>query len=1022
MLVQFQVQAQRSVDQFGKNRVQHKIFDWKFITSKHFYVYYYQDGERIAYNASRHLEREYENIINKLGLEPYDRIEIIVYNSVSDLQQSNIGLRNVDYIGGKTNLVKARIEVPFKGSHVEFEKDLIENVCRKIIEMALYGGGLKETIQATYSMSLPDWFLAGCAAYIARGDSPEMREAVYDAIKNNRKNPLTLRGDDARLIGQSIWHFFMSKNDEYTLTNMISLVAITHNEEQAMLNSVGLNYKELPYEWEQFYRNLFYNEIDSTERVLEPSKRIKRHNAKQRSYNDFEYSPDGKYLAYSLTKEGRYKIKVQNIETGKTKTFSRGGVKIVGQVQNKNVPVLAWRSPTELSVVTTKKGLPKMLTKDVESHTRERKEFVAFEEILDIDYSRTSPEMVISAVKKGHSDIYLYQYKTDRARQITNDLYDDFDPKFIPNTNRVIFSSNRRSDTLGFDFGESDHISNRYDLFTFPINQNQVTFLTRITDTDINEFSPTPLDSTTFLVKVKKDEKYHIALLDKQKQVVNIISDYAQNVSDYSYSKKDRSIVIRQKNKLNFHLLKDEKLNLDTVIYSYSTVKMTENERLRQDTLDLIEKVLAMNLNLLRYTSDTVTKVNKKAVQYEEKLRKHEEEKKLKTYGPYDYRQQLMSTDYIVSNLLLDPLRGAGIMMQASMTELFFNHKLNLSINIQASIRNSNYYAEYEFLKYRNDLKIRFKNENIFRSNDLGTTVAYNSNHFEFEYSHPFSQVLRMSLTPLLVRTGYIDYLNTQKVNENSWFTGVRGEIVLDNTKELGLNMLEGTRMKMSATQYNGVSNTSKSFTRLNLDYRKYTTVFRKVVFAGRAGYGKFLGNSKKTFLLGGMDNWLFSETSNANNSDSPLNIDTQKDNSDLLFIDYVTNVRGFSYNKMYGEQYLIFNAELRFPIAQMITNKPIRSPFFRNILLTTFYDAGSAWDGGSPFSKDNSINTQEVGVPSSPFKATVTNYLNPFLQSYGMGIRSMLFGYYMKMDLAWPIEHYNTGTPRLYFTLGYDF
>jgi len=279
-----------------------------------------------------------------------------------------------------------------------------------------------------------------------------------------------------------------------------------------------------------------------------------------------------------------------------------------------------------------------------------------------------------------------------------------------------------------------------------------------------------------------------------------------------------------------------------------------------------------------------------------------------------------------------------------------------------------------------------------------------------------------MSVTPLLVRTGYIDYLNTQRRNENNWFTGIRGEIVLDNTKELGLNMLDGTRLKMSATQYNGVSNTSRSFTRLNLDVRKYTTVFRKVVFAGRAGYGKFMGNSKKTFLLGGMDNWLFSETVNSNNSDSPLNIDTQKDNSDLLFIDYVTNVRGFSYNKMYGEQYMIFNAELRFPIVQMLTNKPIRHPFFRNILLTTFYDAGSAWDGGSPFSKDNSINTQEVGVPSSPFQATVTNYLNPFLQSYGMGLRSMVFGYYMKLDLAFPIEHYNTGRPRLYLTLGYDF
>ena len=73
-------------------------------------------------------------------------------------------------------------------------------------------------------------------------------------------------------------------------------------------------------------------------------------------------------------------------------------------------------------------------------------------------------------------------------------------------------------------------------------------------------------------------------------------------------------------------------------------------------------------------------------------------------------------------------------------------------------------------------------------------------------------------------------------------------------------------------------------------------------------------------------------------------------------------------------------------------------------------------------FSEDNNINTQPFGAPTNDFQGTVTNYLNPFIQSYGFGLRSTLFGYYMKLDFAWPIEHYNRKPVKVHFTLGYDF
>ena len=40
----------------------------------------------------------------------------------------------------------------------------------------------------------------------------------------------------------------------------------------------------------------------------------------------------------------------------------------------------------------------------------------------------------------------------------------------------------------------------------------------------------------------------------------------------------------------------------------------------------------------------------------------------------------------------------------------------------------------------------------------------------------------------------------------------------------------------------------------------------------------------------------------------------------------------------------------------------------------------------------------------------------------FGVGFRTMMLGYYMKVDVAWPVENYKVQTPRAFVTLGFDF
>src|SRR5690606_8544413 len=70
-----------------------------------------------------------------------------------------------------------------------------------------------------------------------------------------------------------------------------------------------------------------------------------------------------------------------------------------------------------------------------------------FDLVQDMKYMLNSNTLLLSAVKNGHTDIYTFEIKNEKIKQITNDVYDDLDASFVafPNKTGIIFSSNRPS-------------------------------------------------------------------------------------------------------------------------------------------------------------------------------------------------------------------------------------------------------------------------------------------------------------------------------------------------------------------------------------------------------------------------------------------------------------------------------------------------------------------------------------------------------------------------------------------------
>src|SRR5438128_999720 len=101
---------------FGKNKVHYSEFDWKYIQSPHFDIYYYEGGYELAQFVAEIAEESLVSIEKGIRYDITQRISILVYNSHNDFQQTNaVGEYLPEGVGGVTELFKNRVVLPYEG-------------------------------------------------------------------------------------------------------------------------------------------------------------------------------------------------------------------------------------------------------------------------------------------------------------------------------------------------------------------------------------------------------------------------------------------------------------------------------------------------------------------------------------------------------------------------------------------------------------------------------------------------------------------------------------------------------------------------------------------------------------------------------------------------------------------------------------------------------------------------------------------------------------------------------------------
>lgn len=1070
--------------EFGKNRVQYdEPRLWQWYKYDKYNVYFYMGGKELAIYASQNASKFIDKTEKLLDYSLDDKIEFIVYNKQSDFKQSNIGLEYEEpyNIGGVTKIVGSKVFLYFDGNHSNFDKQIKAGIAEVLINQMMYGGNVKDVLKNSALLNLPSWYVQGLVSYLSSEWDTDVDSRVRDGILTRKYEKFNgLDGMDAVHAGHSIWNYIAETYGESVISNILYMTKVTRNVESAFLFVLGVSLKNMTSEWMQYYIDR-YNEKDNSKAL--PTNTFLKKTKISRVYQRVKSSPDGNYAVYTTNELGQYKIWLYDFKAKKTKRILKREQKL-DRPTDYTYPLLAWHPNGELfAFILEKKGEILLNYYSLSTKKIETLKMFNFEKVLDFSYSDDGKMMVLSAVQNGQSDIFIYTPGAGNAEPVTKDIYDDLNPRFIGNSSKIIFSSNRPNDTIRFMSAYPLYLEERLqpmeqkDLFIYTYKGVKSPVLRRVTNTPlVNETYPFEYDKNhlCFLSDENGIRNRYLGVLDST-------IDYVDTAAHYRYFTKTYPITNYSKNILEQDInLKSKKIS--EVFFNERKFRMVVSD-MPESSAGLSSPLINTafknaQLKQLSKEKEMLVKNENKALQSLQVIVSEEIPEKKDSAG-FDINNYIFDNEpkkQVKNPAPVNPVKSSPdtASAPASATSSFQlpqqrNYFVFFSTDyVVTQIDNSFLNATYQkftgpgavflspgftgFFKLGlSDLFDDYKITGGFRlSGDLNSNEFYMS--FENRMNRLDKQIIlhRQALLDVFagqslvkIHTHEGKYVFKWPFNETS---GVRATLNARQDRTVFLSTDRFNLEQPNQFEYWGgakleyvFDNTRKRGlnlyygTRLKVFAEYFNQVNKKETYMNVVGFDiRHYTKIHRDFIWA---NRLAASTSfgkkrliyymgGVDNWFNPqFNYSTPiATDQNYAYQTLATPMRGFDQNIRNGNSFALYNTELRLPVFRYLMNKPLKSDFLNNFQIAAFGDMGTAWTGKSPYDDKNSLNTQVVGGPPIPVTVIVETRREPIVAGYGWGIRSRLLGYFMRLDWSWGWED-GKKTPKVfYWSFSLDF
>ncbi len=1067
--------------EFGKNRIQYQTFNWTYFDFERYRVYLYEGGQDIARYVSVSVNRQLPVMEKRLDFQMDDKIDVIVYNNQNDFKQSNIGLSTEETgnIGGVTRIIGDKIFVYFNGSHADMDRQIRAALAELMVDQMMYGGRTRDIVRNSTLLTLPDWFKNGLIAYLSEGWNADIDNQVMDAIKNDRFYKFNqLTGKEATAAGHAMWYYIAETYGEALIPNLLYMTKVTRNPNNAFLYVLGTSVQNMTNDFTNVYAKRYFDYKDSTRRDPTGESVVKKQK-KTRHYYQLKVSPDGQKVLYATSEAGQYKVWLNTIGEKKKKRLLKLNPKLE-RIEDNSYPILGWHpNNSVVSMIYERKNILKLHTYDSDTKEKVKRNITGFEKVNSYSFSHDGKRIVMSAVKKGkgQSDIFIFTLNTGGIEQITNDSWDDNNPVFVDNSKGILFESNRTHDTIKSNEDNKLYLkfSRNNDVF-FYNNVSKSNLLYRVTNTPmVNEVLPQEYGKgvISFLSDANGIYNRYIGVLDSSISFVDTIEHYryfynSKPITNYEHNIREQHINSKFNSYAEIVVMNNkEKLLVKSLVpYNQTTPAVLHPTHFRAGPASMMSDPDNMKISnpvrqekALPQKTDTATRIQT-GIDFENytitgKDAKRDPVKETRTApaqngqatndpqnGPVQSSDELrfpiqqnyytnFRTDQVVTQLdnsflgtayqrfaggsspvYLNP--GLNVLVKIGLSDLFEDKRIVAGFRIAGSLDNE-YLLSWENRTKLIDKQLVLHRQSFLKVNSASGVTKVQTHDARYSWKIPFNEVaaVKASLMYRNDRTVFasIGDVSLAKSNVYDNYGGAKVEFIFDNTRKRGLNLYNGTRFKLWGEYWRLIKEQQHDLITAGFDFRDYRKIHRDFIWANRLAGATSLGTDRLIYYMGGVDNWINPKFNQDINIVKP---------EQYQFQTLATNMRGFTQNIRNGNNFVVLNSELRFPIFKYLLNRPIRSDFIQNFQIVGFGDLGMAWYGPNPYSDENVLNKNVY--PGNPVTITIYNQKEPLVGGYGFGLRSRLLGYFIRVDFAWGVDDKKVQKGITYLSLSTDF
>ncbi len=1038
---------------FGKNRVQYQDFMWSYYAFDRFDTYFYKQGRQVAQYVSRIAEEDLEFLETLLDYRLTDHMQLVVYNNLTDFKQSNVGLPSTDEMnntGGLSKIVGSKLYVYFDGDHRNLRTQLRAGIVQVLLNQMMYGGNIREVVSNNTLLTLPEWYEKGLIAYLSDPENEEYENYVIDGVLSGRyKSFKTIQGKDHIYAGFGIWQYIGEMYSPNVISQILYMTRVNRGVESGFTFVLGKDLETIMNDWLEYTKEKYTSleTMPSMEGV-----NLARKNHKGVQFIHMALSPESGSLVYVRNNLGKFKVFLTQLPEGESKVVFKGGYAI-DEYTDYSFPMLAWHPTGDLlAIISEEKGHSKLHFYDVKKEELISKDLFQFEKVLSFCYAPDGKHFLMSAIREGQSDIYMYSILANSFEKLTDDVYDDFDPIFIK-PNRIVFASTRPNTNYPI-VSDSVPAREKTDLFLYEIGG--IDPLKNITNTDQKE------EADNIMLA---DSKFQYSAPNgKLRQVYQMTIDssiaFIDTTTHYYYEYKSTPISNYNRPILGHSQIGrfGEKvwrtLNGGKELLSYQKKGDFDGkeEMVWEEGVEVnqIEPILlkdkkeirpgSYEVNILDYQFHPDLKeefnIPQKQVEVvvpaDEKNDSTEVEEEFVFPAQSNYRLSFFS-EYFVSELdknfltpVYQPYSGGGSalfltpplsgLFKLGLGETFGDYKIIGAARIGVDFRNNEFYLSFMNLRRQWDKTYTFNRKTLFQQYSGDEIHKVITHQGIVTLTYPFNPVSALSFTGgFRLDEDHVLAVNQFRAEEETDFDSritAGSQWIYDNTLSKGLNLYAGTRFKIFGEYYQSVGDEDPlSLFVLGADFRHYYPIHRNFILANRFACSASFGKQRLIYYLGGVDNWWGAKY----NPDTPIDQAT-----DYAFQTLATNMRGFHQNIRNGNNFFVYNTELRFPVFSYLLNRPVKSDILRNFQIVGFTDVGTAWNGLTPYSAVNAFNNQVI--QQGGITVVLDKQKNPFVLGYGAGFRTRIAGYFMRFDWAWGLED-GIVLPRVfYFSTSLDF